>query len=162
MNTARKPYPSDISDEEWSLIIPYLLLMKEDAEQRHHDLREPFYGLRYVIHYGIAWRAMPNDLPPWTAVYQQSRHWMEVGCFEAVVHDLRALLRLAAGKKAEPTTVIIDSRTPRSTPKSGSRAGMIARKDRSCIWQSTPWVIFWPCTSPQQTGTTGQKIGQGL
>ncbi|AQS85795.1 hypothetical protein A0U92_14585 [Acetobacter aceti] len=64
-----EPYPSDISDEEWLLIIPYLLLMKEDAEQRHHDLRELFNGLRYVIRYGIAWRAMPNDLPPWTAVY---------------------------------------------------------------------------------------------
>lgn len=62
MNTGRKPYPSDISDEEWSLIIPYLLLMKEDAEQRHHDLRELFNGLWYVIRYGIAWRAMPNDL----------------------------------------------------------------------------------------------------
>lgn len=123
MNTARKPYPSDVSDEEWSLIIPYLLLMKEDAEQRRHDLRELFNGLRYVIRYGIAWRAMPNDLPPWTAVYQQSRRWMDAGCFEAVVHDLRAVLRLAAGKQAEPRTAIIDSRTLRSTPESGSRAG---------------------------------------
>ena len=123
MNTARKPYPSDVSDEEWSLIIPYLLLMKEDAEQRRYDLRELFNGLRYVIRYGIAWRAVPNDLPPWTAVYQQSRLWMDAGCFEAVVHDLRAVLCLAAGKQAEPTTAIIDSRTLRSTPESGSRAG---------------------------------------
>ncbi|WP_242010944.1 transposase [Acetobacter musti] len=102
MNTASGPYPSDIIDEKWSLDIPYLLPMKEDAEQRHHDLRELFNGVRYVIRYGIAWRAMPNDLPPCTAVYQQSRCWVETGCFEAAVHDLRAGLRIATGRKPSP------------------------------------------------------------
>src|ERR1700749_1139359 len=53
----RKPYPSDVSDEEWSLVAPYLTLMREDASQREHSLRELFNGLRYVIRYGIAWRA---------------------------------------------------------------------------------------------------------
>jgi transposase len=63
MTIARKPYPSDVSDEEWSLVAPYLALMREDAVQRQHSLRELFNGLRYLIRYGIAWRAMPNDLP---------------------------------------------------------------------------------------------------
>jgi transposase len=58
----RKPYPSDVGDEEWSLVVPYLTLMNEDAPQREHPLRELFNGLRYLIRYGIAWRAMPNDL----------------------------------------------------------------------------------------------------
>ncbi|NHO31492.1 IS5 family transposase [Acetobacter fallax] len=131
MNTARKPYPSDLSDEERSLIVPYLLLMKEDAEQSHHDLQELFNGLRYVIRDSIAWRAMPNDLSPWSAVYQQSRRWMEARCFEALVHDLRAVLRLAAGKKAEPTTAIIDSRTLRSTPESGLRSAYDGAKRKN-------------------------------
>jgi transposase len=48
----RKPYPSDVSDEEWSLVAPYLALMREDASQREHPLRELFNGLRYVIRYG--------------------------------------------------------------------------------------------------------------
>ena len=73
MAPIRKPYPSDVSDEEWSLVAPYLTLMNETAPQRQHSLRELFNGLRYVIRYGIAWRAMPNDLPPWFAVYQQAR-----------------------------------------------------------------------------------------
>ena len=123
MTQARKLYPSDVSDEEWSLVVPYLVLMREDAEQRRHDLRELFNGLRYVIRYRIAWRAMPNDLPPWSAVYQQSRRWMEAGCFEALASDLRAVLRMASGRKAEPTAAILDSRTLRSTPESGPRAG---------------------------------------
>ena len=91
----RKPYPSDVSDEEWSLVVPYLTLMTEAAPQRDHSLRELFNALRYVIRYGIAWRAMPNDFPPWAAVYQQSQRWLAAGCFETLAQDLRALLRLA-------------------------------------------------------------------
>ncbi|WP_284943573.1 IS5 family transposase [Acidisoma cladoniae] len=122
MTPARKPYPSDVSDEEWSLVAPYLALMREDAAQRQHSLRELFNGLRYLIRYGIAWRAMPNDLPPWAAVYQQTQRWMAAECFEALAQDLRAVLRMAAGRNAEPTAAIFDSRTLRSTPESGTRA----------------------------------------
>lgn len=118
----RKPYPSDVSDEEWSLVVSYLTLMREDASQREHPLRELFNGLRYVIRYGIAWRAMPNDLPPWFSVYQQTQRWLAAGVFETLAQDLRAVLRLAAGRHEEPTAAIIDSRTLRSTPESGSRA----------------------------------------
>lgn len=119
----RKPYPSDVSDEEWALVAPYLTLMTEAAPQRQHSLRELFNGLRYVIRYGIAWRAMPNDLPPWFSVYQQSHRWLVAGVFDTLAQDLRAVLRIAAGRGPEPTTAIIDSRTLRSTPESGPRAG---------------------------------------
>ncbi|BBU64141.1 IS5 family transposase (plasmid) [Methylosinus sp. C49] len=123
MAPIRKPYQSDVSDEEWSLVVPYLTLMDESAPQRQHSLRELFNAMRYVLRYGIAWRAMPNDLPPWSAVYQQAQRWMAAGVFETLAQDLRAVLRLAAGRKEEPTAAIIDSRTLRSTPESGPRAG---------------------------------------
>ncbi|GBH33197.1 MULTISPECIES: IS5 family transposase [Alphaproteobacteria] len=123
MEICRKPYPSDVSDEEWSLVVPYLTLQREDAGQREHSLREVFNGLRYIVKTGAPWRWMPNDLPPWAAVYQQTQRWFSAGCFEALVDDLRAVLRLAAGRPAEPSAVIIDSRTLRSTSESGERAG---------------------------------------
>jgi transposase len=123
MNSTRKAYPSDVSDEEWALIVPYLTLLPEDAGQREHPLREVFNGLRYIIKTGAPWRWMPNDLPPWAAVYQQSQRWLAAGCFEAVANDLRAVLRQLAGRSAEPSAAIMDSRTLRSTPESGSRAG---------------------------------------
>ena len=62
----RKAYPSDVSDEEWAFVAPYLTLMSEDAPQRDHSLREVFNGLRYIVRGGIPWRMMPNDLPPGT------------------------------------------------------------------------------------------------
>jgi transposase len=120
---ARKPYLSDVSDDEWAFVAPYLTLMDEEAPQRRHDLREVFNGLRYIVRGGLQWRLMPNDLPPWEAVYQQTRRWLAAGVFEAIVHDLREVLRLAQGRTAAPTAAILDSRTVQSTPESGARAG---------------------------------------
>jgi len=119
----RKPYPSDVSDEEWAFVAPYLALLREDAPQRNHELREVFNGLRWIVRTGSAWRYMPHDLPPWEAVYQQMRRWLEAGVFEEMVHDLRLLLRLSEGRTSEPTAAILDSRTLQSTPESGSRGG---------------------------------------
>ena len=120
----RKPYPSDVSDEEWAFVAPYLALVRQDAPQRHHDLREVFDALRWIVRSGAPWRMMPNDFPPWEAVYQQTQRWINAGVFEAnLVHDLRAVLRLAQGRAPEPTAAVLDSRTLRSTPESGARAG---------------------------------------
>jgi len=126
----RKLYPSDVTDEEWAFVAPYLTLMDEAAPQRRHDLREVFNGLRFIVRAGMQWRMMPHDLPPWDIVYQQTRRWMDAGSFEAIVHDVRALLRLAAGRAPEPTAAILDSRTLQSTPESGDRAGYDGAKRR--------------------------------
>src|SRR3954454_2645515 len=123
MTTSRKAYPSDVSDEEWALVAPYLTLLREDAPQRDYPLREVFNGLRHVVKTGAPWRWMPHDLPPWHTVYDQARRWLRAGCFEALVDDLRAILRLAQGRAPEPTAAVLDSRTLRSTPESGARAG---------------------------------------
>src|SRR4028118_68589 len=69
----RKSYPSDVSDDEWAFVAPYLTLMTEDAPQRDHSLREVFNGLRWIVRTGAQWRMMPNDLPPWHTVYQRFR-----------------------------------------------------------------------------------------
>ena len=119
----RKPYPSDVSDEEWAFVAPYLALVREDAPQRDHDLREVFNGLRWVVRTGSPWRYMPHDLPPWEAVYQQTRRWLQAAVFEEMVHDLRLLLRLSRGRASEPSAAVLDSRTLGSTPESGSRGG---------------------------------------
>ena len=130
MTRTRKSYPSDVSDEEWAFCAPYLTLMREDAPQREHSLRELFNGLRWLVRAGCPWRMMPNDLPPWHAVQQQTQRWLRAGCFESLAEDLRVLLRLNLGRADAPSATILDSRTLQSTPESGARAGFDGHKKR--------------------------------
>jgi transposase len=116
-------YPTDTSEEEWAFAAPYLTLLPEDAGQRRHDLRAVYDALRWLVRAGAPWRLLPGDFPPWHAVYDQTRRWLAAGVFETMAHDLRAVLRLTEGRAAEPSATILDSRTLRSTPESGARAG---------------------------------------
>ena len=120
---SRKAYPTDVSDEEWEFVAPYLTLLREDAAQRVYPLRELFDAVRWMVKAGCPWRLLPNDLPPWTAVQQQAERWRKAGCFEAMVHDLRELLRLLQERNPRPSAAVLDGRTLQSSPESGARAG---------------------------------------
>lgn len=129
-NRGQRGYPTDVNDEEWVFVAPYLALCREDARQREYPLRAVFNALRYMAKSGCHWRMLPNDLPPWPVVYQQMRRWIDARCFETMVEDLRILLREYAGRKGQPTAVVLDSRTLQSTPESGARAGYDGAKRR--------------------------------
>lgn len=124
-------YPSDVEDGEWEFVLPYLALITPEAPQRKHDLREVFNALRYVVRTGCPWRYLPVHFPPWAAVYQQTMRWIEAGCFEAIVDDLRELLRVLMGKGKHPTRVILDGQTLQSTLESGERAGYDGHKKKN-------------------------------
>ena len=131
MNTTRKSYPSDVSDAEWEFLLPYLTLMREDAPQRAHDMREVFNAVRYVVKTGCQWRMLPHDFPDWTVAYQQVRRWMQAGVFEQIAHDLRVILRLVIERNPQPSATILDGRTLQSTPESGARAGYDGGKKKN-------------------------------
>lgn len=126
----RSGYRSDVADEEWSFVAPYLALCREDAQQRDYPLRDVFSGLEYIAKTGSQWRFLPNDLPPWEVGYQQMRRWIDARCFEIMVEDLRLLLREFAGRTGQPTAMILDSRMLQSTPESGARSGYEGAKRR--------------------------------
>ena len=109
---ARKPYPSDVSDDEWAFVAPYLTVMSEDAPQREHPLREVFNSLRWIVRAGAPWLLLPTNFPPWPAVYQQTRRWLE------------------AGRAGQPSAAILDARVLQSSPESGARAGYDGHKRR--------------------------------
>ena len=127
---ARQPYPTDVTDEEWAFVAPYLALLPETARQRRYEVREVFNALRWIVRAGAPWRLLPHELPPWPVVYQQTQRWIAAGCFEAIGQDLRALVRLVEGRAPEPSAVILDSRTLQSTPESGHRAGYDGAKKK--------------------------------
>ena len=145
MNTTRKSYASDVTDAEWEFLLPYLSLIGEDAPQREYPLRDLFDAIRYVVRTGCQWRFLPHDFPPWTAVYQQARRWIQAGVFEQITHDLRAIIRFLNERNPEPTAAIFDGRTLQSTPESGERAsydGARRRRDRRC---TRPWIRWETC-----------------
>ncbi len=127
---ARKPYPSDVSDEEWAFAAPYLSLLRQDDPQRTHDLREVFDALRWLARSRSLWRYIRGDLPPWAALYQQYRRWPDADVFAEMTHDLRELLHWMEGPDPDPSAVIFDSTTRQSTPESGARAGYDGHKRR--------------------------------
>ena len=127
---SRQAYPTDVTDEEWAFVAPYLALLPEEAGQRRYELREVFNAVRWIVRAGAPWRLLPHEFPPWPLVYQQTQRWIAAGCFEAIVHDLRALVRVVRGRQPEPRAVILDSRTLQSTPESGHRAGYDGAKKK--------------------------------
>jgi transposase len=107
-----------------------LTLMDEEAPQRKYPLRDVYNALRYLLRTGAPWRMLPNDVPPWHVVYQQTQRWLKAGVVAQMVHDLRMLLRDITDRTPQPRAVIVDSRTLQSTPASGGRAGDDGHKRR--------------------------------
>lgn len=128
--TAPRSYPSDVREDEWAFMAPYLALLRADAPQRRHPLRALFNALRYLGHTGCQWRYLPIDLPPWAAVYQQWTRWRDARIFEDIVPDLNELQRRLLDRSATPSAVILDGRVLQSTPESGHRAGYDGGKRR--------------------------------
>ena len=126
----RPSYPTDVSDDEWALVAPYLVLLPEDALQRRYPLREVFNALRWLVRAGAPGRRLPTNFPPWPTVSQQTRRGLDAGGIEAWVHDLRRLLRAAQGRAGQPSAAILDARVVPSSPESGARAGDDGHKRR--------------------------------
>lgn len=120
METNRKPCPPDVNDDEGAFVVPSLTLMTPDAPQGADNLREVFNGVPWMVRAGAGWRRLPHDFPPWAAGYQQTQRWMRAEVFDQIVPDLRVLLRVAAGRDAEPTAAIFAARILQASVESGA------------------------------------------
>ncbi len=117
----RKPYTSDLSDEEWKRIEPLIKADKHfgPKSRTKYSRREILNAIFYVLRTGCQWRDMPNDFPPWSTVYMQFTRWKEKGLFIKIHDHLRATLRLALGKNAESSVGIADSQSVKTAEKKG-------------------------------------------
>ena len=105
-------------------MVLYLTVMRGNAPQQEHSLREVFIGLRWIIRTSAQWRMMPNDLPPGYIVQQQTKRWLAAGVFEPIADNLRRIVRQSRVRSS------LDSCTLQSTPESGQGAGFDGAKKR--------------------------------
>jgi len=138
---SRKPYPTDLTDEQWDLLAPLLPAEKSGGRPRTADLREVLNAIFYLLRTGCPWRHLPHDLPPWGTVWSYFRQWRDEGTLERLHDELRALTRQAAGKEPQPRVGCLDSQSVRTAEKGGRAAMMLARrlKDANAILSSIPW-----------------------
>ena len=125
-----KPYPSDLTDDQWNELAPLLPPAKRGGRHRKVDMREVMNGILYVLRNGCTWRSMPHDLPPWGTVWWYFREWRLDGTWERIHETLRPRVRESAGKDATPSAAIIDSQSVKTTEKGGLVAMMRVRKLR--------------------------------
>jgi transposase len=118
---SRLRYPSDLTDEEWSLVEPQIPPAKRGGNKRHVNLREVVNGLMYILSTGCQWRALPKDLPPRSTVYDYFGLWSWDGTLDHIHHSLFVRCRETEGREASPTAAIIDSQRVKSAAKGGRR-----------------------------------------
>lgn len=119
LSMSRPAYPSDLTDDEWSLIEPLIPVHTGVGHPQTVNLREIVNAILYWTDNGIKWRAMPHDLPPWSTVYDYYRRWARSGLWERINAHLVTLVRLEAGRDEEPSLTMIDSQSVKTVEKRG-------------------------------------------
>ena len=118
----RKPYPTDLSDKEWTLLEPLVPAVKDGGRPARWERRESANAICYVVRSGCTWRQLPHDLPPWQTVYYYLRTWRRDGTLEALHARLRERLRRTLGRATTPSAAIIASQSVKTTARGGHRA----------------------------------------
>jgi len=121
---SRKPYPTDVTDIEWFILEPVLLLVLKQSNRGRHrqvELREIVNAIRYVLRTGCAWRLLPHDFPAWQTVYGYFRRWRDGGVWEQLNKALREAVRVEAEREIEPSAAIIDSQSVKTSFVAGER-----------------------------------------
>ena len=127
---ARRPYPTDLSDDEWEILKPLVPTAKPGGRPRVHETREILNAIFYVLRGGCAWRFLPHDFSlPWQTAYHYFRAWRMDGSWEQIHTALRERLRRLLGREPTPSAAIIDSQSrPRLQRRAASAATMVARR----------------------------------
>jgi putative transposase len=125
----RKPYPTDLSDAEWTRLRSYLPSLKAESRLRTHSLRDVLDAIFYIVRSGCAWRLLPHDFPPWSTVYYHFRRFQLSGLWSLILKVVRADERKRVGKDPQPTAAIIDSQSVKTVGESAHPSGYDAHKN---------------------------------
>src|SRR5262245_27003853 len=121
---SRKPYPTDLTDQQWELVAPLLPPNRSGTPKGGrpaHDTREILNALFHHLRTGGAWRMLPHDFPPWKSVYTRFRLWRLAGVWEKVHAALREEVRLHVGAPPTPQTLRVDSQSVKTSHRGGPK-----------------------------------------
>jgi transposase len=110
-------YPSDVTEEEWAEIVPLVPLARRGGRKRSVNIREVFNGLLYVLSTGCQWRAIPQDFPPRSTIFDYFGRWQADGTLDRIQTALYGRCRAQAERTVTPTACIVDSQSVKSAEK---------------------------------------------
>lgn len=141
----RKPYPSDLTDNEWAQIEPILYegVYRKAGSRGKYPRREMFNAILYVLRTGFQLTDLPHDFPPWKTVYSQFLRWRDKNLFQKLNTTLNKRLRTLLGRNADPSVGIVDSQSIKTTEKKGSVGSTEVKKLR--VGNDTYWWITLDC-----------------
>jgi len=167
MTKSHQPYPTDLNDTEWAHIAPYLPKPSLIGRPPKYQWREILDALFYVVKNGCVWRALPHDFPTWPTVYHYFALFRRTGVWERLNQVIHQAVREKAGRKPQPSAMIVDSQSVKSA-EGGEQRGYdggkkVSGRKRNLVVDTLGLVVLAKVTAANvQDVHAGKQVLAGL